>query len=79
MTGSADRVAAFVEDLVQNRRPRRFKASAAEVDALKGAAALRSARPGADLPDCEFVAWLGRQLQSQTEGPISRIPARITN
>jgi cytochrome b6-f complex iron-sulfur subunit len=67
-----DRIAAFVDDLIRNRRPRRFKASADEMQALRGAAALRSAQPGADLPDSAFIERLGRQLRSQIEPPRVR-------
>jgi len=67
-----DRIAAFVDDLIHNRRPRRFKASAEEMQALQGAAALRTAQPGADLPDAAFIERLGRQLRSQIEPPRGR-------
>ena len=50
-----DRIAAFVEDVIQNRRPRRFNASTEELQALRAAAELAGARPGADRPDREFV------------------------
>jgi len=55
MRGPVDRIAAFVEDLIHNRRPRRFKASPEEMVALRAAAELTCARPGADLPDRHFV------------------------
>jgi hypothetical protein len=55
MSGPVDRIAAFVEDLIHNRRPCRFKASPQEMAALRAAAALCSARPGADRPDRQFV------------------------
>jgi len=67
-----DRIAAFVDDLIHNRRPRRFDASSEEMQALQGAATLRSAKPGADLPDGAFVERLGRQLRSQMEPPRVR-------
>ena len=52
MTDSpADRVARFVDDLLRGRRPRGFKASPEEVEAMTAAAGLVSARVGADLPD----------------------------
>jgi Rieske Fe-S protein len=52
MTDSpADRVARFVDDLLHRRRPRRFKASQEEVEAMTAAAGMVSARVGADLPD----------------------------
>jgi len=69
MRGPVDRIAAFVEDLIHNRRPSRFKASADEMDALRAAAGLTSARPGADLPNRDFIDRLGRQLRSQMEPP----------
>ena len=77
MRSPVDRIAAFVDDLIHNRRPRRFTASAEEMQALQGAAALRSMQPGVDLPDAAFIERLGRQLRSQMEplpvrGPVSR-------
>ena len=52
MTDSpADRVARFVDDLLHRRRPRRFAASPEELEAMKAAAGMVSARVGADLPD----------------------------
>jgi len=50
-----ERIAAFVDDLVHNRRPCRFKASPEEMVALRAAAELASVRPGADRPDRQFV------------------------
>ena len=76
MSNPVERVAAFVDDLIRNRRPRRFKASAPEMEALQAAAELRAAQPGADLPDREFIDRLGRHLQSRME-PM-RQPASVT-
>ena len=67
MRSPVDRIARFVDDLIHNRRPRRFKASAEEMQAVQGAATLRTAQPGADLPDSDFIDRLGRQLRSQME------------
>jgi nitrite reductase/ring-hydroxylating ferredoxin subunit len=72
LSTAVDRIAAFMDDLIHNRRPRRFKASAEEVQALQGAAALRSVRPGADLPTGDFIERLRRQLRSQMESPPIR-------
>jgi hypothetical protein len=55
MRGPVDRIAAFVEDLIHNRRPCRFKASPEEMAALRAAAELASSRPGANRPDRQFV------------------------
>ena len=67
MMTPVDRIARFVDDLIHNRRPRRFKASAEEMQAIQGAATLRTAQPGADLPSGDFIDRLGRQLRSQME------------
>ena len=67
MRTPVDRIARFVDDLIHNRRPRRFKASAEEMQAIQGAATLRTAQPGADLPSGDFIDRLGRQLRSQME------------
>ena len=72
MRSPVDRIAAFVDDLIRNRRPRRFKASADEMEALQGAAELRSVQAGADLPDRDFIERLGRQLRLQMEAPPVR-------
>jgi hypothetical protein len=55
MRSPVDRIAAFVEDLLRNRRPRRFEASAAEIFVLRVATELSAARPGANLPNRGFV------------------------
>src|SRR3989442_2905 len=62
-----DRIAAFVDDLVRNRRPCRFKASPEEMVPIRAAAELASARPGSDLPNSDFIERVGRQLRSQME------------
>jgi nitrite reductase/ring-hydroxylating ferredoxin subunit len=67
MSGPVDRIAAFVDDLIRDRRPHRFIASAEEMETLRSAAALRSARPGADLPERDFIDRLGRELRGQME------------
>jgi nitrite reductase/ring-hydroxylating ferredoxin subunit len=67
MSDPVQRIAAFVDDLIHNRRPRRFGASAEEMEALQAAVELRTAQPGADLPDREFIDRLGRQLRSRME------------
>ncbi len=58
-----DRVARFVDDLVERRRPGRFHATEEEFAALAGAVELASLHPGASLPDPEFVQRLERSLR----------------
>ncbi len=55
MRSPVDRIAAFVEDLIRNRRPRRFIASLEEMVVLRAAAELSAARPGANLPSRGFI------------------------
>ena len=55
MRSHVDRIAAFVEDLLHNRRPCRFKASPAEIAALRAAAELAALRPGANRPNRQFL------------------------
>jgi Rieske Fe-S protein len=71
MTDSAaDRVARFVEDVLHGRRPRRFQASQEELDAMSAAAALASARVGADLPDKEVLERIHNRLsRAMDESP----------
>ncbi len=79
---NARRVSDFVDALLHNRRPKPFEPSADDVEAMRGAIDLRSAQPGAGLPDPEFVATLHRKLARQfdadvdaTAGPVEASPA----
>ena len=67
---SADRVARFVDDLLHGRRPRRFKASQEEMEAMTAAAGLASGRVGADLPDKAALDRIHSRLAAALdEGP----------
>jgi len=48
-----------------------------EVEALRAAIALRAARPGADLPEEEFVTGLRRSLAAASSGEIDGRPSRV--
>ena len=72
MSRPQDRVARFVDAILKDRRPGRFPADAEEAPALVAAAALRSARPGADLPDEAFVGDLERRLAREVDGGARR-------
>jgi nitrite reductase/ring-hydroxylating ferredoxin subunit len=65
---AVDRVARFVDALIRDRRPKRFPADSEESGAIQAAAALRAARPGADLPSPVFVEQLERRLAEQASG-----------
>lgn len=68
MTQPHSRFRRFVDALLENRRPRRFRPSRDELDAMRAAIRLRAARTGADLPDPAFVDRLGRQLREKLSG-----------
>ena len=59
---STRRVAAFVEALLKNHRPRPFKADTEDAAAMRAAIELRAAQPGATLPRSEFIADLHQEL-----------------
>jgi nitrite reductase/ring-hydroxylating ferredoxin subunit len=66
---AADRFAQFVDALIRDRRPPRFPADSGDEEAMIAAAALKSARPGADLPRPEFVQELERTLAREIAAP----------
>jgi Rieske Fe-S protein len=66
-----------IESLLADRRPRRMRVSPEERDALRMAARLRAARPGADEPRPEFLAELRRRIHAELgalpqDEPLSR-------
>src|SRR5207247_10572479 len=73
LRGAIERLSGYLDDLLAERRPRRFLAqSADELRLLKAAARLRGARPGADQPDPAFLADLRRQITaSGAHDPVS--------
>jgi nitrite reductase/ring-hydroxylating ferredoxin subunit len=58
----------FVADLLRGRRPRSFRARDTDVDELRAAIMLRSARPGSGIPREEFVTDLHQRLADQMAG-----------
>lgn len=69
LRGAIERLSGYLDDLLTERRPRRFLVqSAEELRLLKAAARLRGARPGADRPDPAFLADLRRQLTPADDG-----------
>lgn len=59
---ATERLARFVDALLHDRRPPRFPAEEEEAAAMMAASALKSARPGADLPRAEFIDELEKRL-----------------
>ena len=66
------RLAWFVDEVLRDRRPRRFRATPEELAAMRAAARLRAARPGADLPRPEFIDRLGGRLRRELVGDSRR-------
>jgi len=67
LRGAIERLSGYVDELLAERRPRRFLAqSTEELRLLQAAARLRGGRPGADQPDPSFLAELREQLAAQS-------------
>ncbi|MFD2416839.1 QcrA and Rieske domain-containing protein [Amycolatopsis pigmentata] len=58
----------FVEDLLRQRRPRRFAAEPDDEAELRTAIMLRDARPGSGVPSEEFVTGLRQRLATELDG-----------
>jgi cytochrome b6-f complex iron-sulfur subunit len=70
-----ERLSRFVDDLLRDRRPRRYPTDEDEAAAMLAAAALKASRPGADLPRPEFIAELERKLAGEMAGNATVAPA----
>jgi len=75
---SERRVRAFVESLRRNRRPKRFEAKPADVDEMRAAIELTSGRPGATLPNSDFVNDLHRTLAEQLDDDRAERASNVT-
>jgi hypothetical protein len=81
MTGR--RLFGFIDALAAGRRPKRFRADPEDVEVLRTAIALRTARPGESAPSETFVSGLFQQLSEQASSgtadevrPVARRPRR---
>jgi cytochrome b6-f complex iron-sulfur subunit len=72
---AVERLSRFVDALLGDRRPRRYPAEDEEAAAMIAAAALKAARPGADLPRPEFIAELEHKLSREMAGEVAAAPA----
>jgi hypothetical protein len=61
------RVNQFVEGLLRDQRPPRWRLSAEELEAVAGAVRLRIAGRASPLPDVRFVERLRRRLVAELE------------
>jgi hypothetical protein len=69
---SSRRLTAFIDALASGRRPKRFRAAPEDVDVLRTAITLRSARPGEAAPSDAFVEGLFQQLTEQAKPEDAR-------
>jgi hypothetical protein len=65
---TARRLSAFLDALVEGRRPKDFEATLDDVEVMRAAVDLRAARPGDDQPDPAFVSTLHDELSRQARG-----------
>jgi cytochrome b6-f complex iron-sulfur subunit len=71
MTRRERRVDRWVEDLLHDRSPRALRgADAEDQEALRAAIELRSAPPGAGMPDPHFVEQLWHRIGRETQGEL---------
>ena len=71
MTRKSRRVNRWLDDLMHDRSPRRVRgADAEDAEALRAAIELRSATPGAGMPDPQFVEELYRRIGRETQGIV---------
>jgi cytochrome b6-f complex iron-sulfur subunit len=77
MRGPENRVHRFVDDILRGERPRRFKATKEEAEAIRGALKLGAADVSAGLPDPDFVRRLEHRILAEA-GEAPAPSARVT-
>lgn len=73
------RLSAFIDAIVDGRRPPGFRADPDDVDVLRAAIGLRAARPGDSQPDEQFVSALYERLANEQPAEVISIdrPVRL--
>jgi hypothetical protein len=72
------RLTAFIDALAAGRRPVPYRADPEDIEILRAAIDLRSARPGDAVPDEAFVAGLHQSLVEETRVPDTNVrPLRM--
>ena len=77
MSRRTRRVSRWIDDLLRDRSPRRFRGANEDKDALAAAIELRSASADAGLPDPHFVETLRQRIARETQGEV-RATARLS-
>jgi cytochrome b6-f complex iron-sulfur subunit len=70
------RIDAYVDAILHGRRPKRFRATADELEGMAGAHELMLATPARGIPDPAFVDRLHRRLQREFDGVPPRQVSR---
>jgi nitrite reductase/ring-hydroxylating ferredoxin subunit len=68
------RVSRWIDDLLHDRSPRRFRGSEEDANVLAAAIELQNASPSAGLPDPQFVESLRQRIARETQGEVPRSP-----
>jgi hypothetical protein len=73
------RLSAFIDALVDGRRPQGFRADPDDADVVRTAIGLRAARPGDSQPDEQFVSALYERLANEQPAEVISIdrPVRL--
>lgn len=74
MSRRTRRVSRWIDDLLHERGPRRLRNAEEDAKVLAAAIELRTASPGAGLPDPQFVESLRQQLARDTQGEVPMSP-----
>jgi nitrite reductase/ring-hydroxylating ferredoxin subunit len=74
MSRRTRQVSRWIDDLLHERSPRRFRKAEEDAKVLAAAIDLRSASPGAGLPDPQFVESLRQRLARDTQGEVPMAP-----
>jgi nitrite reductase/ring-hydroxylating ferredoxin subunit len=66
------RVSRWIDDLLHDRSPRRFRGPQDDAEVLAAAIELQNASPSAGLPDPQFVESLRQRIARETQGEVPR-------
>jgi hypothetical protein len=71
------RVASYIDDVLADRRPGRFKRGHVDAGVLRAAIVMRAASPGEEVPEERFVAGLRQELAQEIQGPAESPGRRV--
>jgi nitrite reductase/ring-hydroxylating ferredoxin subunit len=74
------RVSRWIDDLLHDRSPRRFRGAEEDAKVLAAAIELQNASPSAGLPDPQFIDTLRQRIARETQGEVpsaTRVSRRL--